>query len=340
MQFLLGRTRRRGGRTADPPAGRGRLSSRRSGLARAIRRSLRHRQARNRGPAPFHLTSIARGEQEETCSRERIRPEMARLAWASTGASCEMARCSADICLLVSLPSPACPQPRHVPVLPAEVLHWLDPRPGQVIVDCTVGGGGHTRLIAERVGAGRPASSASTRTRPCSTWPGRAWPGLPVTLVHASFDQLPRRAARAWACRGRWRAGRPGRLLRPARRPGPRLSFQQDGPLDMRLDPTAASRPPTWSTGCGERDLADLIYQLRRGALQPADRPADRRGAAERSRSRRPASWPTWSGAACRGRNGRRRHRPGDADVPGAADRRQRRAGRAGPAAGAAAATA
>ena len=31
-------------------------------------------------------------------------------------------------------------RPAIIPVLPAEVLHWLDPQPGQVIVDCTVGG--------------------------------------------------------------------------------------------------------------------------------------------------------------------------------------------------------
>ena len=42
--------------------------------------------------------------------------------------------------------------PIHVSVLPTEVLQWLDPRPGQVIVDGTLGGGGHTRLIAERIG--------------------------------------------------------------------------------------------------------------------------------------------------------------------------------------------
>ena len=39
----------------------------------------------------------------------------------------------------------------HVPVLPQEVLQWLAPQPGQIIVDGTLGGGGHTRLLAERV---------------------------------------------------------------------------------------------------------------------------------------------------------------------------------------------
>ncbi len=35
----------------------------------------------------------------------------------------------------------------HLPVLAAEVLEALDPQPGEVFVDGTLGGGGHTRLL-------------------------------------------------------------------------------------------------------------------------------------------------------------------------------------------------
>lgn len=41
----------------------------------------------------------------------------------------------------------------HVPVLAGELIDALDLRRGQTVVDCTVGGAGHARLVAERLGA-------------------------------------------------------------------------------------------------------------------------------------------------------------------------------------------
>ena len=41
----------------------------------------------------------------------------------------------------------------HIPVLAGELIELLDPRPGAVAVDCTVGGGGHARLVADRIGS-------------------------------------------------------------------------------------------------------------------------------------------------------------------------------------------
>src|SRR5436190_14279298 len=40
----------------------------------------------------------------------------------------------------------------HVPVLATELIDLLDPHPGDAAVDCTFGGGGHARLVAERLG--------------------------------------------------------------------------------------------------------------------------------------------------------------------------------------------
>jgi 16S rRNA (cytosine1402-N4)-methyltransferase len=40
----------------------------------------------------------------------------------------------------------------HVPVLAGELIEALDPRPGEVAVDLTLGAGGHARLVADRLG--------------------------------------------------------------------------------------------------------------------------------------------------------------------------------------------
>jgi 16S rRNA (cytosine1402-N4)-methyltransferase len=40
----------------------------------------------------------------------------------------------------------------HIPVLAGELIDVIDPQPGEVAVDCTFGGGGHARLIADRIG--------------------------------------------------------------------------------------------------------------------------------------------------------------------------------------------
>jgi len=151
-------------------------------------------------------------------------------------------------------------EPRHAPVLPAETLRLLDPKPGETWVDCTVGAGGHSRLIAERLGAaGRligldqdPTMLAIARERLA---------GLPVELVHANFDQI----AEVLANRG---AGRVDGLLADVgfasdqmENPARGLSFRADGPLDMRLDPTSGATAAEYVNELSEAALADVIFE-------------------------------------------------------------------------------
>jgi 16S rRNA (cytosine1402-N4)-methyltransferase len=148
---------------------------------------------------------------------------------------------------------------RHVPVLPNEVLAGLDPQPGQILVDCTVGGGGHTRLLAERVGP--TGHVLGLDADPDMLVVVRAtMVGVPVTLVSASFDQLRS------VLDNRKIAAVDGVLadlgicsdqLDQAERG---FSFQQDGPLDMRFDRTAGEPASALLARLNERDLADLIY--------------------------------------------------------------------------------
>ena len=144
--------------------------------------------------------------------------------------------------------------PRHVPVLAAEVVRLLDPKPGEVWVDVTLGGGGHARLIAERLGeSGRligldqdPAMLGRARRR---------LDGMPVTLVRANFDQLAEVLRNLGVERADGVLADLGFASDQVDDPARGLSFRHDGPLDMRLDPSAG------------RTAADLVKTLSEGAL-------------------------------------------------------------------------
>src|SRR5437667_11602394 len=76
---------------------------------------------------------------------------------------------------------------RHIPVLPAEVVELLAPASGQIFVDATIGVGGHSRLLAERLG---PTGLLIGIDRDAAML-DIARQGLPSTrLFHAEFDQL------------------------------------------------------------------------------------------------------------------------------------------------------
>ena len=72
----------------------------------------------------------------------------------------------------------------------AEVLQGLDPQSGQIMVDGTLGAGGHTRALAERVGAGGLVI-ALDRDGAALAAAERNLAGLPIKLVAASYHELP-----------------------------------------------------------------------------------------------------------------------------------------------------
>ncbi len=152
-------------------------------------------------------------------------------------------------------------EPRHVPVLTAEVLDALAPAPGQVIVDATVGAGGHARLIAERLQPiGRVIGLDQDAAMLALARPRLA--ELPVTLVQANFDQLPQVLADLGIGAVDGVLADLGFCSDQMDAPERGLSFQQAGPLDMRLDPSTGEPASALLRRLNERDLADLIFQF------------------------------------------------------------------------------
>ena len=153
------------------------------------------------------------------------------------------------------------PQPRHVPVLAVEVLNLADLQPGQTWVDCTVGGGGHSRLIAHKLGAGGRLIGLDQDP----TMLERARPvleGLPVTLVHANFDQLSDVLRNLGIERVDGVLADLGFASDQMDERTRGLSFREDGPLDMRLDPTGGSTAADLVNAMSEEALADVFYEF------------------------------------------------------------------------------
>jgi 16S rRNA (cytosine1402-N4)-methyltransferase len=138
----------------------------------------------------------------------------------------------------------------HVPVLAGELIEALDPQPGQIAVDCTLGGGGHARLVADRLG---PAGTLIGIDRD--------------PTAEAAFAEL----AAEVPCETRFLrsdfAGGLGRLVEEGLKPDlvyldlgmssmqvdtreRGFSYAYDAPLDMRMDPeqelTAREILNTW----------------------------------------------------------------------------------------------
>lgn len=165
-------------------------------------------------------------------------------------------------------------QPVHVSVMPREILEWLRPAAGSILLDGTLGAGGHTRLLADAIDAAENAAKSSGNT-PFS--PGYVLScdrdeaalaraeinlkGLPVKLVHANFCELPGvlDELEVTAVQGCvLDLGLSSDQLADDARG---FSFDATGELDLRFDTSAGD--PAWRMleKLREEEIANVIYQ-------------------------------------------------------------------------------
>jgi 16S rRNA (cytosine1402-N4)-methyltransferase len=159
----------------------------------------------------------------------------------------------------------------HAPVLLAEVLDLLDPKPGEVYADGTAGLGGHASAAAVRIAPGGvvvlhdldPGNLRESEAAVRTAAHGVRAPGAPVRTVaeHASYDGLPTTLARE-GLRASALLLDLGFASNQVDDPARGLSFKTDGPLDMRLDPTQPVTAADLVNELDEKDLADLIYKF------------------------------------------------------------------------------
>jgi 16S rRNA (cytosine1402-N4)-methyltransferase len=158
-------------------------------------------------------------------------------------------------------------RPQHVPVLLDVVLQYLNVRPGGVIVDATLGLGGHSAEIAKRLGAkGRlicfdrdPQAMELAKVRmdevraemgsemPEVIFEPRAFSEASQVIQPGSLDGLLADF------------GVSSLQLDEAHRG---FSFRSEGPLDMRMDTRSGETAEQVVNQEDENELADLIYEF------------------------------------------------------------------------------
>ncbi len=146
---------------------------------------------------------------------------------------------------------------QHVPVLLEQVLHYLEPRPGDSYLDLTAGYGGHARVVRERTGSltkmvlvdRDPNAVAELR---------KEFKGDAVTLRQQDFLSASRELAAE---------GQQFDLIladlgvsSPHLNEGSRgFAITMDGPLDMRMDPTQELTAATIVNTYSETKLSELL---------------------------------------------------------------------------------
>jgi 16S rRNA (cytosine1402-N4)-methyltransferase len=179
---------------------------------------------------------------------------------------------------------------RHVPVLVEEVLAFLAPGSGsgsgsggaggggEVYVDCTAGLGGHAAAVAGRMGPGGvvvlndadPGNVAAAERRVKEEVGGDR---VEVRALHGNFAEVPRRMREmglvgSGGGGGGGGGGGASMVLADLGFASPQMedsergfSFQREGPLDMRLDPTSPVTAAELVASLPEHELERILRE-------------------------------------------------------------------------------
>ena len=152
------------------------------------------------------------------------------------------------------------PNPGHVSVLTAPAVTFLAPQRGGFFLDCTVGGGGHSRALLEGgatrvLGLDRDAEALTMAAKTLEPWRDL------VELVHADFRQLDAILDERGVTTVDGAIADIGLSSMQLDGEGRGFSFRRDEPLDMRMDRSSGATAAELIRDASEQELADRIFQ-------------------------------------------------------------------------------
>jgi len=157
------------------------------------------------------------------------------------------------------------PAGSHVPIMVAEVLEALDPRPGDTVVDCTLGYGGHARALLARIQPGGrllgldvdplELPKAEARLRGAGFGPDL------LVVRRSNFAGLPAALAAEDLAGVDCLLADLGASSMQLDTPGRGFSFKTAGPLDMRMNPNRGQPASALLRKISPAELAALLEE-------------------------------------------------------------------------------
>lgn len=154
----------------------------------------------------------------------------------------------------------------HVTVLLHEAVASLGLSPGDIVVDCTLGGGGHTRLLLEAVGNEGKVFAFDRDPRAIAHAQEAFTEAISrgrLVLVHKPFSEMAAHVRKAGL------SGSVSGILADLGVSSPQIdqqdrgfSFQHDGPLDMRMDTTRQGTAADLVNSLEESELARIFHEF------------------------------------------------------------------------------
>jgi 16S rRNA (cytosine1402-N4)-methyltransferase len=172
-------------------------------------------------------------------------------------------RYAADVAKVLA--SGKTPAGSHRPILVAEILEVLALRPGETVVDCTLGFGGHAQELLPRVAPGGrligldvdPVEHPKTTARLRAA----GWDERVFTAVRSNFAGLPKVLADLGLAGVDAILADLGVSSMQLDDPARGFTFKTDSPLDLRLNPSRAPSAADWLARVSERMLAAALSE-------------------------------------------------------------------------------
>lgn len=146
----------------------------------------------------------------------------------------------------------------HLPVMADEVLHGLQLSPGMTVVDGTFGGGGHARMIAERIA---PDGRLLAIDRDAGAGIRFMESAIPGHFFHGSYADMKRFASLVVVSAVDAILLDLGFSSLQMDDPERGFSFQASGPLDMRFDQSTGQTAADLVNTLDPDQLADIFYR-------------------------------------------------------------------------------